>query len=99
MTSQVQIGRWHEIVGDPTLGDAILDHVVHRAHRIELNGESLHKRNAIAEDLMNTKEEVRAVQPSVVVLTRATKPSALHSLGMVNSVVSITITGDHDRPD
>jgi DNA replication protein DnaC len=28
MTSQVPIGRWHEIIGDPTLGDAILDRVI-----------------------------------------------------------------------
>jgi DNA replication protein DnaC len=45
--------------GDPTLGDAILDRVVHRAHRIELKGESLRKRHAIAtsESLTNTKEK------------------------------------------
>ena len=40
ITSQVPIGRWHEIIGDPTLGDAILDRVIHRSHRIELKGES-----------------------------------------------------------
>jgi DNA replication protein DnaC len=59
MTSQIPVGRWHEIVGDPTLGDAILDRVIHRAHRIELKGESLRKRNAIAttESLTNTKEK------------------------------------------
>ena len=59
ITSQVPIGRWHEIIGDPTLGDAILDRVVHRAHRIELKGESLRKRHAIAtsESLTNTKEK------------------------------------------
>ena len=33
--------------GDPTIGDAILDRVVHRAHRIELKGPSLRKRNAV----------------------------------------------------
>lgn len=35
ITSQVPIARWHDIVGDPTLGEAILDRVVHNAHRIE----------------------------------------------------------------
>jgi hypothetical protein len=34
ITSQVPIGRWHEIIGDPTLGDAILNRVIHRSHRI-----------------------------------------------------------------
>ena len=59
ITSQVPVGRWHEIIGDPTLGDAILDRVIHRAHRIELKGESLRKRNAITatEGLTNAKEK------------------------------------------
>ena len=33
--------------GDPTIGDAILDRVVHRAHRLELKGPSLRKRGAV----------------------------------------------------
>jgi DNA replication protein DnaC len=48
ITSQVPVARWHELVGDPTIGDAILDRVVHRAHRIELKGPSLRKRQAVA---------------------------------------------------
>jgi DNA replication protein DnaC len=47
MTSQVPVARWHELVGNPTLGDAILDRVVHRAHRIELKGPSLRKLTAV----------------------------------------------------
>lgn len=50
ITSQVPVARWHELVGDPTIGDAILDRVVHRAHRIELKGPSLRKRQAVAAD-------------------------------------------------
>ena len=46
ITSQVPIERWYEIVGDPTLADAILDRLVHNAHRIELKGESLRKKRA-----------------------------------------------------
>jgi len=48
VTSQVPVSRWHELVGNPTLGDAILDRVVHRAHRIELKGPSLRKRHAVS---------------------------------------------------
>ena len=48
VTSQVPVSRWHELIGDPTLGDAILDRVVHRAHRIDLKGPSLRKRHAIS---------------------------------------------------
>jgi len=48
ITSQVPIERWYETVGDPTLADAILDRVIHNAHRIELKGESLRKQRAPA---------------------------------------------------
>ena len=47
MTSQIPVKRWHELIADPTIGDAILDRVVHRAHRIELTGLSLRKRHAV----------------------------------------------------
>src|SRR5689334_3060789 len=47
ITSQVPVSRWHEVIADPTIGDAILDRVVHRAHRIELKGSSLRKRQAV----------------------------------------------------
>lgn len=43
LTSQVPIDRWHDIVGNPTLADAILDRVVHNAYKIELAGESMRK--------------------------------------------------------
>ena len=46
ITSQLPIERWYEIIGDPTLADAILDRIVHNAYRIELNGDSLRKRRA-----------------------------------------------------
>lgn len=41
--SQVPVGKWHEVIGDPTIADAICDRVLHNAHRIELNGESVRK--------------------------------------------------------
>ncbi|MEO9191214.1 MAG: IS21-like element helper ATPase IstB [Acetobacteraceae bacterium] len=43
ITSQVPIDHWYEIVGNPTLADAILDRIIHNAHRVELKGESLRK--------------------------------------------------------
>ena len=43
ITSQVPVDRWHDLIGVPTLADAILDRVVHNAYRIELAGESLRK--------------------------------------------------------
>jgi DNA replication protein DnaC len=46
ITSQVPVCRWHDVVGDLTIADAILDRVVHRAHRLELKGGSMRKRQA-----------------------------------------------------
>jgi len=46
VTSQLPVDRWHEIIGDPTYADAIMDRLVHNAHRIELTGESLRRSRA-----------------------------------------------------
>lgn len=43
ITSQLPIDQWHDYIGEPTVADAILDRLVHRAHRIELRGESMRK--------------------------------------------------------
>ena len=51
VTSQVPVESWHDLIGDPTLADAILDRLVHNAHRLQLSGESLRKRNAPARAL------------------------------------------------
>jgi DNA replication protein DnaC len=45
VTSQLPIDHWHEQIGDPTLADAILDRLVHCAHKIKLKGESMRKKN------------------------------------------------------
>lgn len=50
ITRQVPVSRWNEVIGDPTIADAILDRIVHRAHRIELKGDSLRKRQAVPEE-------------------------------------------------
>ena len=44
ITSQLPIEHWHEYLGEPTLADAILDRVVHSAHKLALKGESLRKK-------------------------------------------------------
>ncbi|WP_369802387.1 ATP-binding protein [Sulfuriferula sp. AH1] len=43
ITSQIPVKAWHEVIGEPTLADAILDRIVHRAHTIELTGDSMRK--------------------------------------------------------
>jgi DNA replication protein DnaC len=46
MTSQYPVQKWYELIGEPTLADAILDRIVHVAHKITLKGESLRRRQA-----------------------------------------------------
>lgn len=43
LTSQYPTSKWYDLFGDPTIADAILDRIVHRAHPIELKGESMRK--------------------------------------------------------
>ena len=43
LASQIPVDRWHATIGDPTYADAILDRLVHNAHRIDLAGESVRK--------------------------------------------------------
>ena len=44
LTSQLPVGAWHAQIGDPTIADSILDRLVHNAHRIEMQGESMRKK-------------------------------------------------------
>jgi len=46
IASQLPIDKWHKVIGDPTLGDAILDRLVHNAHKLPLKGDSLRKKRS-----------------------------------------------------
>ncbi len=43
ITSQIPVSKWHEVIGEQTVADAIMDRIIHQAHRLELKGESLRK--------------------------------------------------------
>ena len=47
ITSQIPVSKWHEIIGEQTIADAILDRIVHDAHRLEMKGESLRKKKQL----------------------------------------------------
>ena len=44
VTSQLPVEKWHDVIGDPTFADAILDRLVHNAYRLDLKGDSMRKR-------------------------------------------------------
>jgi DNA replication protein DnaC len=46
ITSQIPVDKWHDLIGQPTLADAILDRIIHNAHRLQLSGDSLRKEKA-----------------------------------------------------
>ena len=53
ITSQVPVSKWYDVIGEQTIADAILDRIVHNAHRLELKGESLRKRRKVNEEPIN----------------------------------------------
>ena len=53
VATQLPIENWHENIRDPTIADAILDRLVHNAHKINLKGESMRKLNS---SLTNKKD-------------------------------------------
>jgi DNA replication protein DnaC len=44
ISSQIPVGKWHDLIGEGTIADAVLDRIVNSAHRISLNGKSLRKK-------------------------------------------------------
>lgn len=55
VTSQLPIEHWHDYIADPTLADAILDRLLHSAHKIHLQGESMRKRAAAENEKPSAK--------------------------------------------
>ncbi len=54
ITAQLPVKKWHEVIGEKTLADAILDRIVHQSIRIELYGESLRKKQKGKAETMET---------------------------------------------
>lgn len=52
ITSQIPVSKWHEMIGEQTVADAIMDRIIHQAHRLDLKGESLRKKDKKAEELI-----------------------------------------------
>ena len=48
ITAQLPVAAWHDMIGEPTIADAILDRIIHNAHRITLKGDSMRRQKAPA---------------------------------------------------
>ena len=55
MASQIHNDYWHDIIGDPTIADAILDRLIHNAHKLNLKGETRRKPKGKTSDNENEK--------------------------------------------
>jgi hypothetical protein len=59
-TSQLPVAKWHGQIGDPTVADSILDRLVHAAHRLEMQGESMRKRRRAGMEKIANRGRVAA---------------------------------------
>lgn len=60
ITAQLPVSGWHDMIGEPTIADAILDRIVHNAHRIDLKGESMRRQDQNAN--LTTSENTETLQ-------------------------------------
>jgi DNA replication protein DnaC len=44
ITAQLPVAQWHDMIGEPTIADAILDRIIHNAHRVALEGDSMRRK-------------------------------------------------------
>ena len=71
ITSQLPIETWHEVIGEPTFADAILDRLVHNAYRLALDGASMRKIKAGEAEI--TGEPAAAPEPDSATTTASSK--------------------------
>jgi DNA replication protein DnaC len=57
IAAQVPVEAWHDLIGEPTIADAVLDRIIHNAHRITLSGESMRKQKSIPSLTITEKSE------------------------------------------
>jgi len=60
ITAQLPVSGWHQMIGEPTIADAILDRIIHNAHRIELKGDSMRRKTNRADLTPETNTETMA---------------------------------------
>jgi DNA replication protein DnaC len=70
ITSQLPVDAWHDVIGEPTFADAILDRLVHNAYRLDLDGPSLRDPDAPSDAIVDPPVAAIAITDTV-----ATKPA------------------------
>jgi DNA replication protein DnaC len=88
ITSQLPIDKWHEVIGEPTFADAILDRIVHNAYRLELDGPSMRKLKAAE------AAKLTAAEASVTPHAEPDPRPAKQAVASFNAPVSKTAKGE-----
>jgi DNA replication protein DnaC len=73
ITSQLPRDKWHDVIGEPTFADAILDRIVHNAYRLELDGPSMRKLQA-GDASRNPQQPESEPHPAKEAATSAASP-------------------------
>ncbi len=63
ITAQLPVTAWHEMIGEATIADAILDRIIHNAHRINLKGDSMRRQKPPAILTENQNDEITQPRP------------------------------------
>ena len=58
ITAQLPVSAWHTMIGEPTIADAILDRIIHNAHRIALEGDSMRRQKTTPNLTPNENAEI-----------------------------------------
>lgn len=61
ITAQLPVAAWHDMIGEPTIADAILDRIIHNAHRITLEGDSMRRQKSPRSLTENQNSEINQV--------------------------------------
>lgn len=61
ITAQLPVSGWHDMIGEPTIADAILDRIVHNAHRIDIKGDSMRRKDQNMN--LTSNENTETIQP------------------------------------
>ena len=61
ITAQLPVSGWHDMIGEPTIADAFLDRIVHNAHRIDIKGDSMRRKDQNMN--LTSNENTETIQP------------------------------------
>jgi hypothetical protein len=78
------VEAWHEVIGEPTFADAILDRIVHNAYRLTLEGPSMRHTEAAEAEAVVSRSDTSSIATTSSYLNKATLRSGNASNGALS---------------